>query len=704
MFYNKQSCKWKQDSIDENKNKFYIDPSIGENYADTTWKNEILSNPEKNIWINTNNSYFNKKENKYYSDTITFKRLSSYLIGSVHKESINRLWLGSSDGIISYQENYKKNYLKEYKTLIRSVYLNNDSLIFNGTNFIKNAKDTLPENIKINYAKRIKLNSVIPHKINSITFNFSSMSYDDESKNQYSHLLLGYDNLWSPWSSETKKEYTNLKEGTYIFKVKAKNIYGIESSLAEFEFIILPPWYRTIWAYIAYIIISILFITLVVKLYTIRLRNEKQKLENIVIERTQEIFNQKEEIQAQSENLKEANERILKKNQELEFQKDEITNQAEQLQKINIDLIKLSKVASETDNAIVIFDKNGDIEWVNNGFTRMYGYTLEQFKTEKHVNIIGSSENPNINEAIRKCIEEKKSIIYELETKTREGKTLWAQTTLTHVIDKNKATINLIAIETDITKLKLAEEEIIKQKKKIEKQRDLLEISNATKTKFFRIIAHDLRNPISTLVSSTSIVLHDIKYYNKDKTTSFISELNKLSQTTYILLENLLDWSSSQMGEIPFSPKNIDINLIVKENIDLILTKTQSKHFRLYVNMPEPTLVFADENMIKAVIRNILSNATKFTPNNGLIDIYITEENGFIKLHIQDSGIGMNETDLNKLFRTEIHHSTLGTSNEKGSGLGLILCKEFIEKNGGTLSVISKPQKGSTFSFTIKKA
>jgi len=690
--------------FDENKNKFYIDPSIGENYADTTWKNEILSNPEKNIWINTNNSYFNKKENKYYSDTITFKRLSSYLIGSVHKESINRLWLGSSDGIISYQENYKKNYLKEYKTLIRSVYLNNDSLIFNGTNFIKNAKDTLPENIKINYAKRIKLNSVIPHKINSITFNFSSMSYDDESKNQYSHLLLGYDNLWSPWSSETKKEYTNLKEGTYIFKVKAKNIYGIESSLAEFEFIILPPWYRTIWAYIAYIIISILFITLVVKLYTIRLRNEKQKLENIVIERTQEILNQKEEIQAQSENLKEANERILKKNQELEFQKDEITNQAEQLQKINIDLIKLSKVASETDNAIVIFDKNGDIEWVNNGFTRMYGYTLEQFKTEKHVNIIGSSENPNINEAIRKCIEEKKSIIYELETKTREGKTLWAQTTLTHVIDKNKATINLIAIETDITKLKLAEEEIIKQKKKIEKQRDLLEISNATKTKFFRIIAHDLRNPISTLVSSTSIVLHDIKYYNKDKTTSFISELNKLSQTTYILLENLLDWSSSQMGEIPFSPKNIDINLIVKENIDLILTKTQSKHFRLYVNMPEPTLVFADENMIKAVIRNILSNATKFTPNNGLIDIYITEENGFIKLHIQDSGIGMNETDLNKLFRTEIHHSTLGTSNEKGSGLGLILCKEFIEKNGGTLSVISKPQKGSTFSFTIKKA
>jgi len=690
--------------FDENKNKFYIDPSIGENYADTTWKNEILSNPEKNIWINTNNSYFNKKENKYYSDTITFKRLSSYLIGSVHKESINRLWLGSSDGIISYQENYKKNYLKEYKTLIRSVYLNNDSLIFNGTNFIKNAKDTLPENIKINYAKRIKLNSVIPHKINSITFNFSSMSYDDESKNQYSHLLLGYDNLWSPWSSETKKEYTNLKEGTYIFKVKAKNIYGIESSLAEFEFIILPPWYRTIWAYIAYIIISILFITLVVKLYTIRLRNEKQKLENIVIERTQEILNQKEEIQAQSENLKEANERILKKNQELEFQKDEITNQAEQLQKINIDLIKLSKVASETDNAIVIFDKNGDIEWVNNGFTRMYGYTLEQFKTEKHVNIIGSSEDTNINDAIRKCIDEKKSIIYELETKTREGKTLWAQTTLTHVIDKNKATINLIAIETDITKLKLAEEEIIKQKKKIEKQRDLLEISNATKTKFFRIIAHDLRNPISTLVSSTSIVLHDIKYYNKDKTTSFISELNKLSQTTYILLENLLDWSSSQMGEIPFSPKNIDINLIVKENIDLILTKTQSKHFRLYVNMPEPTLVFADENMIKAVIRNILSNATKFTPNNGLIDIYITEENGFIKLHIQDSGIGMNETDLNKLFRTEIHHSTLGTSNEKGSGLGLILCKEFIEKNGGTLSVISKPQKGSTFSFTIKKA
>ncbi|MFO7830338.1 MAG: PAS domain-containing sensor histidine kinase, partial [Bacteroidales bacterium] len=449
--------------------------------------------------------------------------------------------------------------------------------------------------------------------------------------------------------------------------------------------------------------LGILIIIGIVRLYTYRLIREKDKLEKIVIQRTQEILMQKEEILVQAEHLKDANERISAKNTELEKQKWEITNQAVQLRKANIELLKLSKVASETDNAIAIFDKDGNIEWVNNAFIKMYGYTLEQYKKERYANIAQSSDNPNIKEVIKTCLKDKKSVVYEFKTKSREGKELWAQTTLTPVVDKDGKTINLVAIDSDITQLKHAEKEILHQKKEIEEQRDKLALSNATKNKFFRIIAHDLRNPISTLVSSTNLVFNDFEDYNKAQTKNIIAELNKLSQTTFNLLENLLDWSSTQMGDVQFAPKPIEIKMIVNENIELIKRKVDQKNIELNIEIPENIVAYADEDMIKTVIRNLLSNAVKFTPENGQIKISAQSEKDEVLFKIKDSGVGIEPKDLPKLFKIDQHHTTPGLSNEKGSGLGLILCKEFVEKNGGTITIDSKPQKGTSIIFTLKK-
>jgi signal transduction histidine kinase len=230
-----------------------------------------------------------------------------------------------------------------------------------------------------------------------------------------------------------------------------------------------------------------------------------------------------------------------------------------------------------------------------------------------------------------------------------------------------------------------------------------LAISNATKNKFFRIIAHDLRNPISTLAGSTNLIFNDFDEYNKEQTKGFIGELNKLSLTTFNLLENLLDWSSTQMGDIDFSPKPIDLELIIKENIELVNRKVNSKNIRLITNIKKDTVAFADENMIKTVIRNLLSNAVKFTPENGKIEIAAITNKDVINCSVKDSGIGIKKEDQKKLFRIDTHHTTPGLSNEKGSGLGLILCKEFIEKNGGEIQVTSEPQKGTTIAFTLKK-
>ena len=607
------------------------------------------------------------------------------------------VWYGATFGTIRYDGFPQRDFLKVYPPIIRQVF-SDDSLIFGGTNFSINRDKK--ERINIPFIIKpdsiVNINTVLEYQQNSLMFLYAFPFFEEAEKNLYSYYLEGYDKNWSEWSLENKRVYTNLPEGDYIFKVKARNIYYIESPVAEFHFTILPPWYRTFSAFIGYSILGILFIILVVKLYTYRLIKEKDKLEKIVIERTQEILMQKEEILVQAEHLKDANQEISARNEELKKQKYEITNQAIKLKKANLELNKLSKVASETDNAIMIFDKDGNLEWVNDGFTRIYGYTLEEFKKERSSNIVTSSSNPNIKEAILSCINDKKSVVYKFNTKSKTGKEIWVQTTLTNVTDKDGNTTNFIAIESDITELKQAEIEIAAQ-------RDQLVIANAIKNKFFRIIAHDLRNPISTLAGSTSLILNDFDIFNKEQTRNFIGELNKLSQTTYNLLENLLDWATTQTGEMKFNPKQIDVLSLLKENIELIKRRIDDKGIKLTIDVPENTLAFADENMVKTIIRNLLSNAVKFTPEKGEISISANTEKDYITCEVTDNGIGISDEDLQKLFKIDQHYTRLGLSNEKGSGLGLILCKEFVERNGGFIQVVSAPDKGTTIKFTLKK-
>ena len=264
--------------------------------------------------------------------------------------------------------------------------------------------------------------------------------------------------------------------------------------------------------------------------------------------------------------------------------------------------------------------------------------------------------------------------------------------------------IMLIALIVKLYTIKLIRErnKLEKQKLEITDQRDKLAVINATKNKFFRIIAHDLRGPISTLASSTSLIFNNFDIYKKDDTKKFIGELSRLSQTTYDLLENLLDWSSTQTGDISFAPQPINILLIAKETIELIKQNISHKNISLKLEIDINTTALADENMIKTVFRNLLSNAVKFTPENGKIEILASVKNKFIYCIVKDSGVGIKEEDLEKIFEIDQNFTSLRLDNEKGSGLGLILCKEFIEKNGGKIKIDSTINQGTTIEFTLK--
>jgi PAS domain S-box-containing protein len=224
---------------------------------------------------------------------------------------------------------------------------------------------------------------------------------------------------------------------------------------------------------------------------------------------------------------------------------------------------------------------------------------------------------------------------------------------------------------------------------------------NATKDRFFSIIAHDLKNPFITILGFTDLLYSDYNELSDDERLSFILEMKKSAELSFNLLQNLLQWSRSQTGRIKFNPKKLDLLKIIDENFLLLNNSAEQKQIQLYNHVVSTIQVTADEDMLNTVFRNLLTNAIKFSNKGGIISIRASAIENFAEIYVSDCGVGMDQKAIDNLFRLEITRSTAGTENETGTGLGLILCKEFIEKNGGTIRVESEVGKGSKFIFTL---
>lgn len=251
----------------------------------------------------------------------------------------------------------------------------------------------------------------------------------------------------------------------------------------------------------------------------------------------------------------------------------------------------------------------------------------------------------------------------------------------------------------DITERKIAEQAL---KESEEKLREI----NAEKDKFFSIIAHDLKGPFNSMLGFSDLLISNFDNYSDKKKKKFISIIQQSAQNTYKLLENLLLWSRAQRGVIEFFPENSNLYLLSVEATIMLNKSLKAKSVTLLNQIPEDINVKADRNMMLTVFRNLISNAIKFTPNGGKIIInadIITDKKkqNYIEILVKDTGIGITKENLNRLFKISENISTKGTDGEIGTGLGLILCKEFIEKHGGKIWLKSKPKKGSTFIFTL---
>ena len=251
-------------------------------------------------------------------------------------------------------------------------------------------------------------------------------------------------------------------------------------------------------------------------------------------------------------------------------------------------------------------------------------------------------------------------------------------------------------ISRDVTERKMAEFQLQKY------SRELQEL-NATKDKFFSIIAHDLKSPFNSITGLSELIKNEARFMDVESIVQFAGVIHSTSANTFKLLENLLEWASIQQSNIALRPESVLLRKIAGEVIDLSFEKASSKKIEVINDIPEGMIISADKNMLKTVLRNLISNALKFTAANGQVRISAISKSEHIEIQVVDNGVGIKSEDREKIFKIGTNYSQRGTENEKGTGIGLMLCKEFVEKHGGKIWVESEEGRGSTFAFTIKQ-
>jgi len=306
---------------------------------------------------------------------------------------------------------------------------------------------------------------------------------------------------------------------------------------------------------------------------------------------------------------------------------------------------------------------------------------------------VQEQSRPTVIKRMKEVVEMGSSLPVMLEKiKCLDGNILDAEVTAIPLIYMGKK--SAIVIIRDVS-------ERLKSETELNQSHEQLRQLNATKDKLFSIIAHDLRNPFNQLLGFSELLLSNHCRYEPERREKFITQIYQASKQGYNLLENLLEWSRSQTGNISFRPQLFDIKIVVYEVVSQFENTAHIKNIKLTSNLSQKSTVFADENMLKAVMRNLLSNAIKFSHAGSQVQIVTRIRKDYMEVGIIDSGIGIETENIEKLFRPDINYSTPGTAREKGTGLGLLICKEFIERNAGKIWVESSLGKGSKFNFTL---
>jgi two-component system, sensor histidine kinase and response regulator len=387
--------------------------------------------------------------------------------------------------------------------------------------------------------------------------------------------------------------------------------------------------------------------------------------------------------------------------------REELLNDLDTLQKAYNDLLlkeeRYRLLAEHARDVIWTQKLDGTISYISPAVEELRGLTVEEAMNQPVEQILTPESLAISARYFQELISDNaaglplKSFRGEIDYYKKDGSILNTEVITYPVMGSIQDSVLILGVTRDITERKQFE-------KKLKDQANKLKELNATKDKFFSIIGHDLRNPFNGIMGFSELLMNEAQGLDPDLVAQYATIINSASKQAYRLLENLLDWAKMQQGTILYAPASFSLTNIVTDEVENFKYISDQKDISLENDINKEILVYADEKMIRTVLRNLISNAIKFTPKNGKIRIAADIKNGQAEVSVSDTGIGMSPETIDKLFSIQTSFTTYGTENEKGSGLGLVLCKEFVEKHGGKITVESEQGKGSRFCFSLQCA
>ena len=650
----------------------------------------IYEDAHRTIWVGTYGGGLNKldkKTGKFIRYT-TENGLQNDVIYGILQDKVDNLWMSTNIGI-SKLNLYS---LEVHNYDVRDGLQSNE---FNGGAYFQ-AKDGemffggvggynsfYPAQVKDNtyvppiiltafkvFGKHVELEEVvsdieeivISYKDNFFSFEFVALDYLDPKKNQYAYILENFDQDWIYSGTRRFASYTNLKPGTYIFRVRGSNSDGVWNlEGARVTVIIIPPFWYTGWFKLIMVIVGLLLIYTFYKVIVTQLYNKRLK---------KEVDYQTSELNTLNSELQVLNTDLAANNAELE---------------------KLSIVARETGNGVFITDADGNVEWFNEGFSKVFGWTsLEEYIKDRGRNILEVTGHSNIQEIIDESVREKKSITYEGYNPTKDGRYLWVQATLTPIFDENGTLKRLVFVDTDISELKKAKETA----------EQALEIQE----EFLANTSHEIRTPMNGVIGMTRQLLGTP--LNKEQ-KEYMNAIKESSGNLLHVVNDLLDISKIRAGKMVFEKTEFRLTEIFK-NLKYALqyrAKEKKIFFKTVLSDEIPPVLIGDPMRLNQVLLNLVVNAIKFTSSGGVtISAKVVSHMGtysLIEFTVEDTGIGIEEDQLDYVFESFAQAETHTSRKYGGTGLGLSISKSLIEEQNGTIGVQSKINEGSTFYFAL---
>ncbi len=654
--------------------------------------NDLVKQIESEDTVNSRNvfSYYRNKEGEefvgtmnglYYIDNGKIVKYNKFGIDIntpiffIFQDKKMNYWLGSNNGVYYWDGKSKisfynpNNGLAGRETNRSAGICDSKGRIWIGTDkgltcFNKSFYKYKTNSPKIEFlyfedskGKKYSLNNKtsIAYTDNTLNFHFRGLSFYNEDLIEYQYKLEGLDNKWRTATQQMldKITYYDLKPGKYLLAVRAKNYSSEWSEISHSAFITIESaFYKTWW----FIIISFFIIALIILIF-IRIRVQK-KYNKLLVKEIEERKNIEEALKESRKSFH--------------------------------DLVQL------LPEPIFETDIEGIIIYMNDKGAELFKYEPEEVISKLKIQeLIANEYIDNYNKHCSQLVNSQISIKIEIMGKTKDGKSFPISINTVPKIHEN-VYIGCRGIIIDLSEQK-------KYEKNLQAYAEDLKLLNANKDKFFSIIAHDLKSPFNAFLGLTEIMAEELNTMTLDEIQRIAESMQSSAKNLFSLLENLLQWSKIQQGKFDFSPINIRLIPIINFNLEIFAESCKIKNIKIINSIIDDIEIKADVAMLNTIIRNLISNAIKFTNKEGEITISSHKiDSQTIKISVKDNGIGIDEELKKKLFKIDEQSSRLGTEGESSTGLGLMLCKEFVEIHGGLISVESEAGKGSTFSFTMK--